>query len=70
MKFFSRPAILISLFLLSLSFTPQAVLAQPGNPDDPGEDPDTPVDNGVYVLLAAGLVYGIKTAILHKQKKV
>ena len=28
------------------------------NPDDPGPLPDTPVDGGVSILLAAGAAYG------------
>jgi hypothetical protein len=35
--------------------------AQPGDPTDPGTDPDlVPLDPGSWVLVAAGLGYGIK----------
>jgi hypothetical protein len=30
------------------------------NPDDPGPLPDTPVDGGVTLLLAAGVAYGVR----------
>lgn len=36
-------------------------IAQAGdNPDDPGPTPDTPVDGGVTLLLAAGVAYGVR----------
>jgi len=39
-------------FLLSVS-----AFAQPG---DPGGDPDVPIDGGIGILIAAGVLYGSK----------
>jgi len=41
--------------------------AQPG---DPGEDPDTPIDGGVGVLIAAGLGYGLKKIRDERKRKL
>ncbi len=56
MKQYSRFVILLSMMVLSLCILPQLAKAI----GDPGEDPDIPIDGGVSVLVAAGVVYGIK----------
>ena len=32
----------------------------PGDPGDPGNDPDLPIDSNVFILVAAGVGYGLK----------
>jgi hypothetical protein len=59
MKKYFRPLILFGMLVLSLSILPQFAKAI-GNPDDPGGDPDAPIDGGIGVLLAAGVVYGLR----------
>lgn len=50
-------------------FTPINSFAQgPGDPGDPGGDPDAPIDGGVGLLLAAGVLYGIKVVRDEKRK--
>jgi hypothetical protein len=58
---------LFGILILSLSILPQFAKAI-GNPDDPGGDPDAPIDGGVGILVAAGVVYGIKK-IREERKK-
>lgn len=48
--------LLLLLLLLLLTAT---CLAQ--GPGLPGEDPDVPIDGGMFLLMAAGLAYGVKT---------
>ena len=46
--------------VISVGILPPVIYAQNiGNPDD-FIDPDTPIDGGVGLLVAAGVVYGIK----------
>ena len=46
-------------------------LAEEGEPDpeEPGAPPDTPVDGGVTLLLAAGAAYGAKRVSERKRMK-
>jgi len=39
-----------------------------GNPGDPGGDPDAPIDGGIVVLLAAGVLYGIHKLRVEKKR--
>ena len=48
---------------LLLSFS---VVAQPGNP---GDDPDIPIDGGIGILIAAGVLYGSKKIYDARKKK-
>jgi hypothetical protein len=67
MKHFSRLVIFFSILLLTFCVLPQFAKAI-GNPDDPGGDPDAPIDGGVIILMVAGVVYGVKK-IKDEQKK-
>lgn len=42
--------------------------ADPGDPGDPGQDPDLPLDSNVFLLVAAGVGYGLKKGWDLKQK--
>lgn len=44
-----------------------SVLAQ--LPDDPGQDPDIPIDGGLSLLIAAGVAYGAKKAYDKRKKE-
>jgi hypothetical protein len=49
------------LLVLSVSLSTTAIFAQPDNPGDPGDYPDAvPLDPGTWVLVAAGVGYGVK----------
>ena len=48
------------LILILVFFIPTLSHADPLLPDDPGSDPDVPIDGGLSVLLAAGVGYGIR----------
>ena len=48
------------LILILVYFIPTLSHADPLLPDDPGSDPDVPIDGGLSVLLAAGVGYGIR----------
>jgi hypothetical protein len=54
-----------------LFFMSSSLMAQPGNPVDPGCDPDDPycpIDNGLTALLLIGAGYGaIKYMVLNKK---
>lgn len=67
MKQFSKLIISFVVFFLSLCMLPEQVLAQPGDPEG---DPDTPIDGGVSILVAAGVVYGIKKIREERKKNV
>jgi hypothetical protein len=54
------------LILILVLFIPALSHADPLVPEDPGSDPDVPIDGGLSVLLAAGVGYGIKE--LRKKK--
>ena len=44
-----------------------SVLAQ--GPDNPGGDPDIPIDGGLSLLIAAGVAYGAKKAYDKRKKE-
>jgi hypothetical protein len=69
MKKYFRSAFLFGSLILSLCVLPQLASAI-GNPDDPGGDPDAPIDGGVSLLVAAGVAYGIKKVRDERRKKV
>jgi len=55
------------ILLVGLGFLPSfSVFAQPGNP---GGDPDVPIDGGIGVLIAAGVLYGSKKIYDARKKK-
>jgi len=63
-KFFLKAGriLLVGLgILLSVS-----AFAQPG---DPGGDPDVPIDGGIGILIAAGVLYGSKKIYDARKKK-
>ena len=49
-----KPVLTLFLCILSLLAAAQT------DPDDPGGDPDAPIDGGATVLVAAAAAYGIK----------
>jgi len=53
-------AFTLTLAMMMLAIT---TIAQGPGPGMPGGDPDEPVpiDGGMYVLMAAGIFYGLKT---------
>ena len=69
MKRYTRLVFLFSMLVLSLCILPQFAKAI-GNPDDPGGDPDAPIDGGVGILVAAGVIYGIKKIKDDRKKKL
>jgi hypothetical protein len=69
MKQFSRSVILFSMLVLSLCVLPHMAKAI-GNPDDPGGDPDAPIDGGVGILVAAGVIYGVKKIRDERKRKL
>ncbi len=48
------------LILILVFFIPTLLHADPLVPEDPGSDPDVPIDGGLSILLAAGVGYGIR----------
>jgi hypothetical protein len=68
MKHSYRSFVLFCLLILSFALLPQFARAI-GNPEDPGDDPDAPIDGGVGLLVAAGVVYGIKRIKDERKKK-
>ena len=46
---------------------PCLVMSQPAPPDDPN-DTFVPIDGGIALLLAAGVGYGAKKLIQHRDK--
>jgi hypothetical protein len=48
------------LILILVLFIPALSHADPLVPEDPGSDPDVPIDGGLSVLLAAGVGYGVR----------
>ena len=41
----------------------------PGGPGDPVTDPDLPIDSNIFILVAAGVGYGLKKIYDSKRKK-
>jgi len=50
-------------FILTIMLLSMTTMAQGPGPGLPGGDPDEPVsiDGGMYLLMAAGIFYGLKT---------
>jgi len=59
--------VLISICLLVVMILPSLLMAQPAPPDDPN-DTFVPIDGGIALLLAAGVGYGAKKLIEHRDK--
>lgn len=57
------------ILMVSLTFMLLPVFAQ--DPGVPGGDPDgpVPIDGGIYILMALGLHYGIKSIRKNEVKK-
>jgi hypothetical protein len=60
----------MGLLMIAFSFIPHITMAQ--DPCDPGGGPGTggnpcPIDGGIYLLLATGVVYGVYH--FHKERK-
>ena len=61
-----KKLVLISIILLVVMILPSLLMAQPG-PADPN-DTFVPIDGGIALLLAAGVGYGAKKLIQHREK--
>jgi hypothetical protein len=71
MKQFTKLVIALSLFLFSHFFMPSTSFAQTSEEiGDPGGDPDAPVDGGIVLLLAAGVLYGIHKLRVEKKREL
>lgn len=57
----SKWLLFIGGVLVTLTMLPGISSAQTP-PEDPGGDPDAPIDGGLSLLVAAGVGYGIKRA--------
>ena len=63
-----KKSVLISIILLLVLIIPSLLMAQgPPPPDDPN-DVLVPIDGGLSLLLAAGVGYGAKKLIQHRDK--
>ena len=72
MKRNSRRLLLFALFYITMSCVPGIVMAQPNPGDCSNQDPDLPpcpVDGGLSLLLAAGMLYGAKKVKDNRNKK-
>ena len=67
MKYISSFVFIAIILFFLINFLPVRGYAQLG---DPGEDPDAqiPIDDGVVLLIAAGVGYGLKKAIENRKK--
>ena len=63
MKKYSKAVISLSALVLLLCILPQFAMAQVS-------DPDTPIDGGISILVAAGVGYGIKKARDRRKKNL
>ena len=62
--------LIVTLMVLLMTASMNLCIAQDeDNPDDPGPLPDTPVDGGVTLLLAAGAAYGVRRVSERKRMK-
>ncbi|TDH29222.1 hypothetical protein EXU57_03910 [Segetibacter sp. 3557_3] len=64
MKQALKTKIVFSLLSVAAALLPIITYAQ-----DPGEDPDVPIDGGLTVLIAAGVGYGIKKVRDERKKR-
>jgi len=55
---------LMAMIAIVILSTPMLSIAQ-----DPGDDPDAPLDGGTGILIAAGVGYGIKKMKEARKKK-
>lgn len=55
--------------LIIMLCLPMLLHAQPTDPENPGGDPDAPIDGGLGLLLAAGIGYGVKKVRDYKKQK-
>jgi hypothetical protein len=71
MKQFPKLVMALGLIFFFHLFSPLNSFAQgpsdSGYPGDPGGDPDAPVDGGIGLLMAAGVLYGIKKMRIEKK---
>ncbi len=67
MKYITGSVFIATVLFVLLSVVPVWGYAQLG---DPGEDPDAqvPIDDGVVLLIAAGVGYGLKKAMGNRKK--
>lgn len=67
MKYNVKFIFLLCVMVISLTFMPSLIHAQPGPsvdcPDLPDPDVPCPIDGGLIALLAIGLFYGVKKNI-------
>jgi hypothetical protein len=68
MKRLCSNLVIASVLLISFNLCPKFCQAQFGDPEDPGGDPDAPIDGGVSLLIAAGVGYGFKKANDYRKK--
>jgi UDP-N-acetylmuramyl pentapeptide phosphotransferase/UDP-N-acetylglucosamine-1-phosphate transferase len=59
-RYFWRYGVFISLFFLFTIIPFLTFATTVGDPSDTSPDPDTPIDGGLGILMAAGVGYGIK----------
>ncbi|CAN5334504.1 hypothetical protein BH11BAC5_BH11BAC5_29800 [soil metagenome] len=72
MKRNCRRLLVYALFSIMMSCVPRVLIAQPNPGDCDNQDPDLPpcpVDGGLSLLLAAGMVYGAKKVKDNRNKK-
>lgn len=69
MKMFNKGLLTVGMLLIAFLMTPNFSNAQTP-PEDPGGDPDAPIDGGVSLLVAAGVGYGIKKVRDNRKKNV
>ncbi|TDH19991.1 hypothetical protein EXU57_22200 [Segetibacter sp. 3557_3] len=46
-----------------------SIFPAPAHAQDPGEDPDVPLDGGLTLLIAAGVGYGVKKAVDYRNEQ-
>lgn len=57
-------------FILMVLLTLTTIKAHAGGPDGFGQDPDTPIDGGISLLVAAGVGMGVKKyKVMRKKNK-
>ena len=68
MKKYRKWFLVLTVLFVVFSVLPETIQAQPNVTTDNG-DPDAPIDGGVGILVAAGVIYGIKK-IKEKKKEI